>query len=220
VSDGGGHPHGPFGIVVEKFERFVVVALIGMMMIVVALSTIELAWIIVRDITTPPILLLEVDELLEIFGFFLLILIGVELLETIKAYLRDNVVHVEIVLEVALIAIARKVVVLDTAKYDGVTILAIAALIVALATAFLLERRARRRGPPWSVAADPPPGPQADALADPGHPPGPQASPAPAPAQPAAPPPPAADAPAREPLVAPGADPAPPARGGSDPADP
>jgi uncharacterized membrane protein (DUF373 family) len=37
-------------------------------------------------------------------------LIGIELLETIKAYLLEKVVHVEIVIEVALIAIARKVI--------------------------------------------------------------------------------------------------------------
>ncbi|RKG79975.1 phosphate-starvation-inducible E-like protein [Corallococcus exercitus] len=115
-----------------------------MMMVVLALSTLELGWIIVKDIITPPILLLEVDELLEIFGFVLLILIGVELLETIKAYLRDNVVHVEIVLEVALIAIARKVIVLDLSKYDGVSVLAVAGLIVALAGALFL-RAARSR---------------------------------------------------------------------------
>ncbi|NOK33203.1 phosphate-starvation-inducible PsiE family protein [Corallococcus exercitus] len=129
---------------IKKFERAVVVSIIVMMMVVLALSTLELGWIIVKDIITPPILLLEVDELLEIFGFVLLILIGVELLETIKAYLRDNVVHVEIVLEVALIAIARKVIVLDLSKYDGVSVLAVAGLIVALAGALFL-RAARSR---------------------------------------------------------------------------
>lgn len=143
--NGADRPDGRLSAVIKRFEHTIVVALVVMMMVVVALATIELGWIVARDITTEPVLLLEVDELLEIFGFFLLILIGVELLETIKAYLRDNVVHVEIVLEVALIAIARKVVVLDLGKYDGVTILAIAALIVSLATAFLLEKRARRR---------------------------------------------------------------------------
>lgn len=137
--------NGRLGGAIKRFERAIVIALVVMMMVVVTLATIELGYIIARDITTEPILLLEVDELLEIFGFFLLILIGVELLETIKAYLRDNVVHVEIVLEVALIAIARKVVVLDLEKYDGITVLAIAALIVALAAAFLLEKRARQR---------------------------------------------------------------------------
>lgn len=136
---------GMLSVAIKKFERAVVVALVGMMMVVVALSTVELGWIIVKDVITPPLFLLEVDELLEIFGFFLLILIGVELLETIKAYLRDNVIHVEIVLEVALIAIARKVIVLDLEKYDGLRVLSVAALIIALAGAFLLERRARSR---------------------------------------------------------------------------
>jgi uncharacterized membrane protein (DUF373 family) len=150
------------GGVIKLFERVVVVSLVVMMMLVVGLATVELGWIIIKEIITPPILLLEVDELLEIFGFFLLILIGVELLETIKAYLKDNVIHVEIVLEVALIAIARKVIVLDLSKYDGLTLLSIAALIIALAGAFFVERRARDRAPapasphPESRGAPPP----------------------------------------------------------------
>jgi uncharacterized membrane protein (DUF373 family) len=130
--------------IIKLFERAVVVSLVVMMMLVVALATVELGWIIVKDIITPPIVLLEVNELLEIFGFFLLILIGVELLETIKAYLKDNVIHVEIVIEVALVAVARKVIVLDLSEYDGLTVLSIAALIITLAGAFFLERRARR----------------------------------------------------------------------------
>ena len=125
----------------KKFEHVVIVSLISMMVLVVLLATIELGWIIVKDIITPPIILLEITELLEIFGFFLLVLIGVELLETIKAYLLDKVVHVEIVLEVALIAIARKVIILDLEKYDGLTVLSMAGLILSVATAFYVVRR-------------------------------------------------------------------------------
>jgi uncharacterized membrane protein (DUF373 family) len=91
------------------------------------------------------VVLLEIDELLDIFGFFLLILIGVELLETIKAYLVEHVVHVEIVLEVALIAIARKVIILEPKELPPLTLLSIAALIVTLAIAFYLEKQARHR---------------------------------------------------------------------------
>jgi uncharacterized membrane protein (DUF373 family) len=112
-----------------------------MMVIVVVLTTVELGWIIIRDIITPPIILLEIDELLEIFGFFLLVLIGIELLETIKAYLTTNVVHVEIVLEVALIAIARKVIILDIGRYESLTLVGVAALISAVALAFLVIKR-------------------------------------------------------------------------------
>jgi len=50
-------------------------------------------------------------------------------LETIKAYLLDKVVHVEIVLEVALIAIARKVIILDLEKYSSLTVLTVIAML-------------------------------------------------------------------------------------------
>jgi uncharacterized membrane protein (DUF373 family) len=132
---------------VKKFERVVVVSLITMMVVVVFLSTIELGWIIIKDIFTPPIILLEITELLDIFGFFLLILIGVELLETIKAYLIEGVVHVEVVLMVALIAIARKVIILDMKELSPLALLGIASLILSIAVAYHLVKRAIRPPP-------------------------------------------------------------------------
>ena len=127
------------------FTRMVVLALVAMMAVIILLSTVELGWIIIQDIITPPYVLPGITELLDVFGFFLLILIGIELLETIRAYLVEHIIHVEIVLEVALIAVARKVIILDVKEYPSLTILAIGALILALSVAFLLERRARGR---------------------------------------------------------------------------
>jgi uncharacterized membrane protein (DUF373 family) len=129
----------------KLFEKVVVFALIAMMSLIILLSTVELGWIILKDIITPPYVLPGIIELLEIFGFFLLILIGIELLETIRAYLVEHVVHVEVVLEVALIAVARKVIILDVKEYPGLTVFAIAAVILALSVAFFLERWGRRR---------------------------------------------------------------------------
>ena len=129
----------------KKFEYVIVFSLIIMMVIVVVLTTVELGWIIIRDIITPPIIILEIDELLEIFGFFLLVLIGIELLETIKAYLINHVIHVEIVLEVALIAIARKVIILDINRYESLTLVGVAALISAVALAFFVIKRHIKR---------------------------------------------------------------------------
>ena len=130
----------------KKFERVIVHVLIALMMMVVLLATVELGWIIARDIVTPPVVLLEIEELLEIFGFFLLVLIGVELLETIKAYLVEQVIHVEIVLEVSLIAIARKVIILDLEKYSELTLIGMAALILAIAAAVYAVKRLFRSG--------------------------------------------------------------------------
>jgi len=123
------------------FERVVILALIVMMSLVVLISTIELGVIIFLDILKPPSFWLGIDQLFEIFGFFLLLLIGVELLETIKAYLSEQVVHSEVVLEVALIAIARKVITLDLKAYDSLTLVGIAAMILAIAGAFFLMKR-------------------------------------------------------------------------------
>jgi len=126
----------------KKFEKVITVTLVVMMAIVVLLATIELGWIIIKDIITPPVFLLEIEELLDIFGLFLLVLIGVELLETIKAYVKENVVHFEVVLTVAMIAIARKVIILDVKELPSMTLVGIAAIIVALAAAKYFFRKA------------------------------------------------------------------------------
>lgn len=128
-------------IIPKLFEKVIVFSLIMMMMIVVFLSTLELAYILINDIVSSPVFLLGIDELLDIFGFFLLILIGVELLETIRAYLQEHVVHVEVVIEVALIAIARKVIILDLKEITSETLIGIAAIVVALALAYFLQLR-------------------------------------------------------------------------------
>jgi len=126
----------------KKFEKAITVTLVALMAFVVLLATIELGWIIIKDIITPPVFLLEIEELLDIFGLFLLVLIGVELLGTIRAYLKENIVHFEVVLTVAMIAITRKVIILDVKELPGMTLVGIAAIIVALSAAKYFFRKA------------------------------------------------------------------------------
>lgn len=124
--------------IAERFEKGIIFVLSLMMMIVILLATIEFGYILVVDILTPPLFFVEVSELLDIFGFFLLILIGVELFETIRSYMAEHVVHVEVVAEVALIAIARKVIILDVKDFTPLSLIGIAAIIIALAAAYFL----------------------------------------------------------------------------------
>jgi uncharacterized membrane protein (DUF373 family) len=128
---------------IKKIEKLIIVSMIFMMGVVILISTIELGALIVKDIMEPPRPWLEINQLFEIFGFFLIILIGVELLETIKAYLAENVVHSEIVLEVALIAISRKVIILEVKEFEPLTVIGIAALILAIAVSFFLIKKCR-----------------------------------------------------------------------------
>lgn len=131
-------------MIAKYFEKIIIYVLSFMMMVVIILSTIEFAYILLTDILEPPIFLLNTNDLLEIFGFFLLILIGVELFETIRTYLYEHVVHIEVVVEVALIAIARKVIILDLKEVPPISMLGIAAIIIALAIAYFLVLYLRR----------------------------------------------------------------------------
>ena len=140
--------------VIEKFEHVINVVLLVMLAIVVLLATIDLGWIIVKDILTPPVLLLDVDELLELFGAFLLVMIGVELLNTVKTYLTKKTIHVEVVLLVGIIAIARKVVILEPKTMDALTLIGIAAIIFALTAGYyFVKLAARKASRPDSQAA-------------------------------------------------------------------
>ena len=130
-------------LLLKKIERVVVSALLIMMVLTVILATIEVGWLLAKDIFTEPMFLLEVQELLDLFGLFLLVLIGIELMETLKVYLTERAIHVEVVFTVALIAVGRKVIILDVKEMSSQTLLAIAAIIVAMSFGYFLLKYLR-----------------------------------------------------------------------------
>jgi uncharacterized membrane protein (DUF373 family) len=130
--------------VLTKVQKLTVLTLAGMLVVVMVLSTIHLGVLIGQEILKPPRFLIPVEGLLQIFGYFLLVLIGVELIETLKAYVKKDVIHVRVVLEVALIAMARKVIIEEPNDVPSLTLFGIAALILALGLASYFERQANR----------------------------------------------------------------------------
>ena len=102
-------------MLLAKVQRSAVMVLAAMLVIIVVLSTAHLGMLIGEEIWHSPRFLIPVHGLLDIFGYFLLVLIGVELLETLRAYLKQDVIHVRVVLEVALIAMARKAIIEEPA---------------------------------------------------------------------------------------------------------
>lgn len=126
----------------KKIERIIVYALIVMMAGILLLATVELGYFLIKNILTSDYLLIDLDDLMDLFGVFLLVLIGIELLDTIKVYLRENVVHVEVVVLVAIIALARKVVVLKIETLEGETLIGLSLLILALSVAYFLIKKA------------------------------------------------------------------------------
>lgn len=128
----------------EHFERLVNWSLLVLMASVVLLATIELAWILVKDVLTAPVFLLEIHELLELFSLFLLVLIGIELLHSVKTFIIRREIHLETVLTVAMIAVARKIIVLEPKELPEGTLAGLAALVFALTIGYYIMQRSRR----------------------------------------------------------------------------
>lgn len=129
---------------IAKLQTLVVSILIILLGLVVVLSTVHLGVLLAHEIWKPPRFLIAVPDLLEIFGYFLLVVIGVELLDTLRGYINKNVAHARVVLEVGLIAVVRKVITMEPTTMSAMTMLGIAALIVALGLALYFENKSRQ----------------------------------------------------------------------------
>jgi uncharacterized membrane protein (DUF373 family) len=132
--------------IVNKFEKVIYASLMIMLMAVLLAAVIDLAWVLITTISTLTPSLLVAHEMITVLGAFLLVLIGVELLDTIKAYFHENTIHVEIVVLLAIIAISRKVILLDPSGMSGfdfgVQMIGIGVIVVGLAAAYYLLKKA------------------------------------------------------------------------------
>ena len=82
--------------------------------------------------------------IIKIFGLFLNVLIALEVLENITAYLKKHVVQLELVVITSLTAVARKIIIFDFTKHTGLELIALAASIFALSISYWIVRRATR----------------------------------------------------------------------------
>ena len=133
---------------ISYFERIIIIALIVLMALVVAILTFEMSIIIIREVfqnNENPGIIIDTDEVIKIFGFFINVLIGLELFETVKLYLKENIFHPEVILMISLIAILRKVIILDFSEIDSVMAMAIALLIGSITIGYYLIKKANRK---------------------------------------------------------------------------
>jgi uncharacterized membrane protein (DUF373 family) len=90
---------------------------------------------------------LRINELLDIFGLFLIVLIGIELLTSMKTYFMERSLHVEVVLQVALISVARRVIVFEIKDPSNLTLIALSVLLLALGGAYFFQASRRMQLP-------------------------------------------------------------------------
>ena len=111
------------------------------LIIVIIISLFDLIIVLSKDLfAVEPVGFFE-KTLIDIFGLFLNILIALELLENITAYLRKHIVQVELVVVTALIAVARKIIIFDPKEYQKTDLIALAFASLALSASYWLIRR-------------------------------------------------------------------------------
>ncbi len=126
----------------SSIEKIIITILIFMMSIVLVFATTELVYSLIKGfLGKGTFFIISLDSLMDTFGGFLLILIGIELLETIKIYLKQNIVHVEVVVLVAIIALARKIVILKIEELSFEIMAGIGILVLTLAIAYYLIQK-------------------------------------------------------------------------------
>jgi uncharacterized membrane protein (DUF373 family) len=84
-------------------------------------------------------------ELFQLFGLFLNVLIALEILENITAYLRKNVAQIELVIVTSLIAVSRKIIILDLEKKDSNDLIALAIAVFSLSISYFVIRQANTK---------------------------------------------------------------------------
>ena len=129
----------------DWFERVILSALQLLLMITIVIAVLDLIYVMWLGLTLrlPSIATLPEMQLAlqRAFAAVLLVLIGLELMETLRIYLFDHRVRLEVVLVGALIALCRHIIQLDVAHLDGTVSLGIAALVLALTAGYFLLRR-------------------------------------------------------------------------------
>ncbi len=131
---------------IDQVEGLVSKILSIVMVVVILFAVGDLIIILGGQLFTTPIGFFN-ESLFEIFGLFLNILIALEILENITAYLRKHVVQVELVIVTSLIAVARKIIILDLEKATGIDIIGLAVAIFALSISYWIVRRTSARKP-------------------------------------------------------------------------
>lgn len=124
----------------QECIRWVVRFLTLIMVFVIAYSALDIVSVVFSKIWSVPKFFLTVDDLVDIFGAFLGVLIAIEIYENIVIYLREDVIHVRVVVATALIAVSRKVIIMDFNKVEAFNVLALSALVIAVAVAYWFVR--------------------------------------------------------------------------------
>ena len=124
--------------ILHEVIRFTVRVLAILMVFVIIWGIGDVVYVLYSRLMQPPFLLLNINDILETFGAFLAVLIAIEIFINIRLYLGTNVIPIKLVVATALMAISRKVIILDFDKITPDYLYGTAAVIFGLGISYFL----------------------------------------------------------------------------------
>jgi len=116
----------------NKMVHYVVLVLAFLMAFVVLCGVAEIGAELYVTIKSTPYVLLSISGITSTFASFLAVLIAIDIFINISLYVRKHVIAVRLVVATALMAMARKIIVLEFTEIEPMHIMAMAALVAAL----------------------------------------------------------------------------------------
>ena len=127
----------------HRVIKVMVRVLAVLMVALIGWGVVDVMFVFYSLLIDPPVMLITVSDIFQLFGAFLVVLIAVEIFINIRMYLGTNEIPVQLVIATALMAVARKVIVLDMAALQTAELLGLGVLAMALGvTYWLLSRKA------------------------------------------------------------------------------
>lgn len=121
--------------------RYCVRILAVFMVFVIVMGVVDVGWTVYQKLLAPPRFILTISDMLATFGAFMAVLIAIEILINITIYLRDDVIHVKIVMATALMAIARKVIILDFSEVEASYVYGIGVVVLTMSIGYWLVHK-------------------------------------------------------------------------------
>ena len=134
----------PLTNMLHKIIRIAVRVLAVLMVFIIVWGILDVIWVLYQRLRSPPYFLLNISDILATFGAFIAVMIAIELFLNIVLYLREDIIHVRLVVATALMAIARKVIVFDFKALSPQYIYATGAVVLALGVTYWLVAKSTK----------------------------------------------------------------------------
>ncbi|HHB76470.1 MAG TPA: hypothetical protein ENK84_07990 [Desulfobulbus sp.] len=132
------NPKEPLVQFLRKVVHMSVRILAVLMTLVILWGVADVILVLYQELKAPPVMMLTISDILALFGAFMAVLIAIEILINIIIYLREDVIHLKIVMATALMAIARKIIIMDFTKISSDYVLAVGVVALAMSVGYWL----------------------------------------------------------------------------------